>query len=339
LFRREQQRLTGIDIGSSSVKLVELTGAAPNIELERIALASIAEESPESTCERAVTVILDSNALENRKVAASVSGPHVAVRDLRFPRLAPDEIAGAVRYEGSQVIPFDIDDCYIDYSILNPEDGSAETIDVLFVAAGKSVVDSKARVIRAAGLEPRFVGVDMLILLEALLRRDDLPETVALLDVGAKCTGIGITRGGDRPFVRDLDIAGHTYTEAISAELGIPLKEAETAKVAESRRSSAVERIIQGVTGQLVGELKRSLVYYQTRGHGSRIEKIFLCGGSSRVPGLAETVKDALGMPVELWSPINDVRVDGTRFDLPSVEQLAPIVALAAALAMKEDVH
>jgi type IV pilus assembly protein PilM len=339
LFKIEQQRLTGIDIGSSSVKLVELSGVAPDLELERIALASIVEDDPDSTCERAISVILDSNTLECRRVATSVSGPSVAVRDLRFPTMAPEEIQGAVRYEGSQVIAFDINDCYMDYSILDPEDEAVDTIDVLFVAAGKTAVDSKTRMIEAAGLEPRFVGVDMLVLLEALQKRDDLPETVALLDVGSTCTGIGITRAGVQPFVRDLDIAGHTYTEAIAAELGIPLSEAETAKVAESRRSSAVERIIQGVTGQLVGELRRSLVYYQTRGHGAKIEKIFLCGGSSRVPGLAETVKEALGMPVELWSPINDVSIDGARFDLPSVEQLAPIVALATALAMKEDVH
>jgi type IV pilus assembly protein PilM len=339
LFKLDQRRLTGLDIGSSSVKLVEFSGVAPHLELERIALASIVEDDPDSTCERAISMILDSNTLECRRVATSVSGPTVAVRSLRFPNMAPDEIAGAVRYEGSQVIAFDIDDCYVDYSILASEDGNADTMDVLFVAAGKKMVDSKTRMIEAAGLEPRFVGVDMLVLLEALLRRRDLPETVALVDVGSTCTGIGITRGGDQPFVRDLDIAGHTYTEAISAELGIPIQEAETAKVAESRRSSAVERIIQGVTGQLVGELKRSLVYYQTRGHGSKIEKILLCGGSARVPGLLETVKDALGMPVELWSPISDVKVDGGRFDLPSVEQLAPIVALAAALAMKEDVQ
>lgn len=339
MFKHERHRLTGLDIGCSSVKLVELSGTAPDLNLERIALASIADESPDSTCERAISVILDANALVSKRVATSVSGPNVAVRDLRFPKLDPEEIAGAVRYEGSQVIAFDINDCYVDYSILDPEDPGADAIDVLFVAAGKTVVDSKTRMIEASGLEPRFVGVDMLILLEALLGREDLPETVALLDIGAKCTGIGIARSGARPFVRDLDIAGHTYTEAISEELGIPIQEAETAKVAESRRSSAVERIIQGVTGQLVGELKRSLVYYQTRGHGSKIEKIFLCGGSSRVPGLAETVKEALGMPVELWSPIDDVRIDGARFDLPSVEQLAPIVALATALAMKEDVH
>jgi type IV pilus assembly protein PilM len=332
-------RLTGLDIGSASVKLVEFSGTAPALELERIAIASIVGDDPASTREQAIAAILDANTLDSRRIATSVSGPNVAVRDLRFPKMAPEEIQGAVRYEGSQVIAFDIDGCYVDYSILEPEDEGADTMDVLFVAAGKAVVDSKTRMIEAAGLEPRLVGVDMLVLLEALLTRPDLPETVALLDIGSKCTGIGITSSGARPFVRDLDIAGHTYTEAISKELGLALQEAETAKVAESRRSSAVERIIQGVTGQLVGELKRSLVYYQTRGHGAKIEKIFVCGGSSRVPGLAQTIDDALGIPVELWSPINDARVDGGRFDLPSVEQLAPIVALAAALALKEDVH
>lgn len=338
MFKLEQRRLTGLDVGSSSVKLVELAGVAPNLELRKIALASIVEDDPESTRDRAISAILETNAPDCRRIATSVSGPSVAVRDLRFPTMAPDEIQGAVRYEGSQVIAFDINDCYVDYAVLEAQDEGADTMDVLFVAAGKTAVDSKTRLIEAAGLEPRFVGVDMLVLLEALLTREDLPETVALLDVGSRSTGIGITRPGGRPFVRDLDIAGHTYTEAISSELGIPMLEAETAKVAESRRSSAVERIIQGVTGRLVGEIRRSLVYYQKR-YGSKIEEIFLCGGSSRVPGLAETVGEALGMPVHVWSPINDVKVDGTRFDLPSVEQLAPIVALAAALAMKQDVQ
>lgn len=339
VFKREQNRLVGLDIGSASVKLVELRGSLPDLELKTIALVSVKNDDPDSTSERAVSMILDSNTLGSRRVAMSVSGPKVAVRDLRFPKMDPSEIQGAVRYEGSQVIAFDIDDCYVDYSILDSEDETADTMDVLFVAAGKSTVDSRTRMLDALGLEPRVVGVDMLVLLEALVTRPHLPETVAVLDVGASSTGIGITRAGFRPFIRDLDIAGDTYTEAISDSLGIPLGEAETAKVAESRRSSAVERVIQGVTGQLVGEIKRSLVYYQTRGHGSKIERVFLCGGSSRLPGLADTVQEALGIPVELWSPINEVRVDGERFDLPSVEQLAPIIALATALAMKEDVH
>jgi type IV pilus assembly protein PilM len=306
LFKLERQRLTGLDIGSSSVKLVELSGAAPNLELEKIALASIVEDDPDSTRESAISAILDSNALECRHVATSISGPNVSVRDLRFPNLAPE----------------DIDDCYMDYSIMDSSAEGPDAVDVLFVAAGKALVDSRTRMIEDAGLDPRFLGVDMLVLLEALLRRKDLPETVALLDVGATCPGIGIARPGGRPFVRDLDIAGHTYTEAISSELGIPLQEAETAKVAESRRSSAVERIIQGVTGRLVGEIRRSLVYYQKR-YGCKIDEIFLCGGSSRVPGLAETVREALGMPAHIWSPIDDVTID----------------ALATALAMKEDVQ
>lgn len=338
MFTRDQHMLTGIDMGSASVKLVELSGTPPDLELQTIALVSVMDEGPEYTCERALSMILDSNALENKRVATSVSGSNVAVRDLRFPKLASNEIQGAARYEGSQVIPFDINDCYVDYAVLGSDEPDQENVDVLFVAASKAAVDSRTRTLEAFGLDPRFVGVDMLILLEALLRREDLPETVAVLDVGAKYTGIGISRARSQPFVRDLDIAGNSYTEAISKELGIPTKEAETAKVADSKRSSAVERVIQGVTGRLVGEIKRSLVYYETRAHGSKVDRMFLCGGSSRLPGLVETVNATLGIPVELWSPISDVKIDGARFDIPSVEQLAPIAALAAALAMKRDV-
>jgi type IV pilus assembly protein PilM len=337
VFKRDQHMLTGIDMGSASVKLVELSGTPPDLELQTIALVSVVDEGPEYSCERALSMILDSNALENRKVATSVSGSNVAVRDLRFPKLAPSEIQGAVRYEGSQVIAFDIKDCYVDYTLLGSADPEEDGLNVLFVAATRAAVDTRTRILESFGLDPRFVGVDMLILLEALLRREDLPETVAVLDVGAKYTGIGITRVGAQPVVRDLEIAGNSYTEAISEELGIPIKEAETAKVADSRRSSAVERVIQGVTGRLVGEIRRSLVYYETRPHGSKVDRIFLCGGSSRLPGLIETVTESLGIPVELWSPISDVKIDGARFDIPSVEQLAPIAALAGALAMKKD--
>lgn len=340
MLNREQTRPVGLDIGTTAVKLIELSGNEPPYELETIALVSLTDiEDYAASCARAVSMILESNTIGSQRAATSVCGSNVAVRDLRFPKLDTKEIEGAVWYEGSQVIAFDINDAYVDYTVIGESASESSKMEVLFVAALKPEVDAKTRIIEASGLAPRLVGVDVLVLLDALMLRTDIPETVALIDIGAKSTGIGIARAGSPPFVRDLDIAGNAYTQAIAEELNITLAEAETAKISESGRRSEVQHVVERVNDRLVRELKRSLVYYQTREHGSEVQKMFVCGGTSRLPGLTSTASEALGIPVEHWSPIHDVKVDGSRFDLPSVEQLGPFVSLATALAMQEMGH
>jgi type IV pilus assembly protein PilM len=337
MLKRERRRLLGVDIGSTSVKIVELSGGPPSWSLESIALVPACDDGTMAPFQKAISLILQSSGTATRAAATSVSGAHVAVRDLRFPKLDKGEIEGAVWYEGGQVIAFDMKDAYVDYSVVEEPGAACDKTTVLFAAAIKSEIDAKTRTLEACGLKPLFVGVDVLVLLDALLARHDLPETVAILNVGARSTGIGVARKGSTPFVRDLDIAGNAYTRAISEALEIPFEEAETAKITGSKRDTAAEeRVLREVTGQLISELTRTMIYFQTRGHGAKIEKFFLCGGSSRLPWLASTLSESLGIPVEPWSPIDDVAVDGARFDLPSVQQLAPFVSLATALAMRE---
>lgn len=342
MITSESKKLIGLDLGTSSVKLVELSYSAGSYELERLALVPMGQGEQQTTAARALSMILESETVQNRRVATSVSGPHVAVRVLRFPQLSKGEIEGAVWYEGSQVIAFDIKDAYVDYSVLSTEEakneGDTGRTDVLFVAANKPEVDWRTSVLSKSGLEPRFVGVDMLVLLDAALMEPDVPQTVAVLHVGASSTGIGVTQGGATPFARDLEVGGNAFTHVISEALNVPMSEAETIKVTRVGWTPEVEMAVEDVIRKLVGEIHRSMMYYQTRSHGARVEKILLCGGSSRLCGLKEATEETLGIPVVSWSPMGRVRVDGGRFDLPSVEQLSPFVALATALAMRTEV-
>ncbi|MBD3348565.1 MAG: hypothetical protein GF400_05145, partial [Candidatus Eisenbacteria bacterium] len=223
MISSDGNRLIGLDMGTSSVKLVELTQSGNAFRLERLALVPLGQGESREASNRALSMLLESESVQNKRVATSVSGSHVAVRVLRFPKLSKGEIKGAVWYEGSQVIAFDIDDAYVDYQVLSREEAveseeeeTAARTDVLFVAASKPEVDWRTSVIKECGLEPRFVGVDMLVLLDAALREPDAPETVAVLHLGAASTGIGVTRGGTTPFVRDLDIGGNAFTNAIA---------------------------------------------------------------------------------------------------------------------------
>jgi type IV pilus assembly protein PilM len=211
-------------------------------------------------------------------------------------------------------------------------------MDILFVAARKEAVNAKTSVLEGVGLEPRVVGVDALVLLDALLLMDEgLTGTYGVINIGASSTSIGIAREGTVPFVRDIEIGGNNYTQAIATALSVSLDDAEKVKIMEPERELASARAIEHVTRQLVGELSRSLMYYQTRGNGTQVDSLFMCGGTSTTPGLGDAISEMAGLQVVSWSPLDGVHVDDTRFDAEAVKRLASVSSLAAALAMKQD--
>ena len=336
MLSSEPNRLIGLDLGSRSVKLVELSGTTPDFELESIAFASVEGDAPSATYVQAIRSVLETGGVCTKRVATSVCGSHVAVRSFRFPKLSAAELEGAVFYEGSQVIAFDIDDAYVDHTVLPPL-SEEEMTEVLFVAVRKENVDLRTRLVEESGLEPRVVGVDALVLLEALLLEEGLPETVAVIDIGSRSSSIGVTKRGAAPFVRDIEIAGNSFTEAIASSLGISMAEAESVKLSDSRRLPAIVGAVEDATRQLVAEVRRSLVYYQTRERGSNVDAIFICGGCSQLPGLPESIADATGIGVRRWSPLGRVRVSDEKFDRNAVCELEPTMSLAAALAMQRD--
>jgi len=327
----------GLDIGSTSVKLVELSGSPQSFTLENISVVAVPEDASVAAYERAVGLLLEGKELSTSRVATSVSGRKVAVRGMRFPALGKNELDGALRYEGSQVIAFDLNDSYLDHDVVENAEGKSELMDVLFVAARREAVDGKISVLEGAGLEPRVIGVDALVLLDALLQEDGLPETCGVICIGASNTSIGIARHGTVPFVRDIEIGGTDYTQAVATALSVTLEEAEQVKIQEPEKDLASARAIERVTRRLVGELSRSLMYYQTRQGGSQVDALYLCGGTSVIPGLGDAIAEAAGIEVVSWSPLDSVHVDEARFDTEAVKRLASVSSLAAALAMKQD--
>jgi type IV pilus assembly protein PilM len=338
LRTNEQYRgLVGVDIGSTSIKLIELSGSPGEFELENISVVAVPDDASSAAYGRAMSVLLEGRELATTRVATSVSGRKVAVRGMRFPPLAKSELDGALRYEGSQVIPFELSDSYVDHMIIKSEGEDSELQDILFVAARGEVVDAKTAILEKVGLEPRVVGVDALVLLDALLMDDEVPETCAVVNIGAVNTSIGIAHAGTVPFVRDIEIGGHDYTEAIGTALSLSLEDAEKMKIVDPEREITAMRAIENVTRRLVGELSRSLMYYQSRESAAQVDSLYLCGGSSTIPGLAEAISEVGELQVVTWSPLDSVRIDETRFDVDAVQRLSAVSSLASALAMRKD--
>jgi type IV pilus assembly protein PilM len=384
LLNRESRSLIGLDIGSTSAKVVELSLGPSGLELIDVAWTTDGYDDSDLPTVHGLRSLLGNGASPGKGAATSVCGPSVAVRSFRFPELSPEEMDGAVRYEGDQVIAFDINDAYVDYSVLTRPDESlaqpdaegpvanedaaptpdesdatdasdkanggeepdSESVatkkrpnEVLFVAATKEVVDAKTDLIRECGLEPRIVAVDALVLLDALFACADPPDTAAVLDVGARFSSLGIASQGSAPFVRDIEIAGNAFTEAIADARGVTFEEAEATKTSEDDWEPDVSAAVAAVTRRLISEISRSLTYYERREGGSKVDRMYVCGGGSRLRNLKESIASETGIEVQDWSPLGSVAVDYSRFDRALIGKLAPVVALAAALGMKGNGH
>ena len=348
MFEPRYNSLAGLDIGSTSVKVVQLSGVAKVPRLERVAVVSIDPDAdPSAATIKAIKEAVREAKLTTDKVAASVAGPLVAVRHLQFPKLSQDELKGAIHWEGSQVIPFNIEDVYIDFQILpSGGDATAEKMEVLFIAASRQVIDDRFRLIQKSGLEPRVVDIDALAMLNCFQKgRDrqgdqihtDTPTT-ALLNIGARFTNLVVINSSSRPFTRDIMIAGNNFTEAIEKATGVPFKEADDLKKQPNSISLTENTaIMESIFSKLVNEIRLSFDYFQTKEGGNKIDRILLGGGASRTLSLRGFISEALELPVDEWNPLENIEINPKKFDSQKPTELTSLLTVATGLALRKD--
>ena len=320
--------LIGVDIGTHSVKVIQLDDASEGLRVQHLAVVRYEEME---SLEQAVSSAFAESGVATRKVACSVAGPSVAVRHLQFPDLSPEELKGAVWWEGEQIIPFSMTEVYTDFQILGKDEESGMH-DVVFVAAARDLVNARSTLVRECGLDMRVLDVDGLAMVNEVHVEVEGQGAVAVVNVGARGTTLSIVDGGGIPFVRDILIAGNSFTEAISTAMEVPEREAEAMKTGDVHALSprAVDEM-EAQIRRLTEEVRTSLRYYGS--HQEReVERILLTGGSSKLSLLSRLMSDELGISVEVWNPLEGV---GMEEGLPS--EYGPELCVALGLARRRD--
>lgn len=239
----------GVDIGSTTVKVVQLKRSGANIELEKVGTAEIyagGERPGDPNAQRKAKVDAVKRALSSAKISvknsvSSVSGESIIVRYLQLPQMPENELKKALQWEAEEYIPFRLDEVNIDSMVLGKTDPSAERVDVLLVSAKKDLVEEHLSVIRDAGLTPKIVDVDSFAFLNAFEANYSAgkDECVALINIGAEITGICIFQNGVSRFSRDIPVGGDTITAAIRSHLRCTYPEAENLKLAHGANAPA----------------------------------------------------------------------------------------------------
>jgi type IV pilus assembly protein PilM len=348
-FRLGAKSVVGLDIGSSSVKAVELMPRPHGFELLNLGIAPLPAEAivdgaflNSGAIVDAIREALQSGGIKAKRAAAAVSGHSVIVKKISVPAMTLEELEESIRWEAEQYIPFDVNEVNLDFEVLQPGDTDTP-MDVLLVAAKRDLVDDYVNVISEAGLQPSVVDVAGFAVENAFEANYDTnpEEVVALVNIGAQVVNINVVVGGVPAFTRDITAGGNQYTAEIQRALSVGFEEAERIKIGEPRGADSqdvvpqeVEQAMRSVSDQLVAEITRSLDFFAATAADTRIGRVLLAGGSSRVSGLDRLFRERSGLEVELLNPLGKM-MPSTRFDPDYLEQIGPALAVGVGLALR----
>ena len=342
----KSKQVVGLDIGSSSVKAVELRQIGKDIEVFKLGIEPLAPEIlvdgaivDTGQVSNSIAKIFTENKIKTKNVATAVSGHSVIVKKLSLQPMTEEELEGNIPLEAAQHIPFDIGEVNLAYEILEtPAD--SPVMDVLLVAVKKDKILNYTNVITLAGRVPVIVDIDAFALQNVYEYNYEPPPqaTVALLNLGASIMNINIVRGRTPLFTRDVSVGGNQYTDTLQKELDLGFDEAETLKsgttlpgISEDARMP----VIKSVSEIIVLEIQRTFDFFRATAGGEQIQKLYLAGGTAKVFGLADLMKQELGIPVEQLNPFRRIKHEETGPMGELVAANGPRLAVAVGLALR----
>lgn len=325
----------GIDIGSYAIKAVELSKGKDNLKIKNFSYVELEGPDSEDNLARAIKESAAKTNIINKQVNIAISGTSVVVRFIELPHMSDEELKNAVPFEAEKYIPFNIEEVIIDHQLLIPRLGGENKMLVLLVAAKKSIVNERLKLISAAGLSAGILDVASFANVNAFLNSANRAKDgiIALVDMGAKATDINILDGDKLSFSRSIQQGGNDITKALSDALSVDLKTAEDIKINPGDRAGEVDEKIDSILRNIIDEIHLSFSYYENQS-GKTLERVLLAGGGSRIKNFSSLLKESLGIDAAPWDPTESMELDASA-DRQSLDAIKEQLGVAIGLALR----
>ena len=339
-LNKKSQPLLGIDISNSTIKVVELVaGEKTPMRLDRYIIEPIEKgsivdgniDNPEVVADALIRALKKLGS-RTRTVALALPSGAVITKRITLPAgLKDEDYESQVETEASQYIPFPIEEVNLDFQILGPTANSEDDVDVLIAASRKEKVEDRVAVAEMASLKPMVMDVEPFAARAALDHVSSfLPDhgegqILALFQIGSTLTSLAVTLNGQTIFERQSAFGGQQLTQDVVRLYGLMPEEAETKKRSGDLPDNYATDVLKPFIEQAAGEVSRALQFFYTSTPYTRVDHIFIAGGSSSVTGLVEAVSEKVGVPAEVFSPFQgmevgkDIRDRQLRLDAPSL--------------------
>ncbi len=325
-FGKSSRPLIGLDITTSSIKLIELSQSGGFYRVEAYA----AEATPPSAINE--KAIVDADAVGEairraakragaraREAAVAISGDAVITKLIQMPRsLSAHDLELQIDLQADQYIPYPMDEVSYDFEVVGPSEKDPELLDVLLVATRTENVEQRQAAVVAAGLVPRIVDVEAYALQNVChLMTHQMPSrgqgTIAVVDFGASTTTFSVLRNLIVIYTRDFAFGGTQLTEEIMRTYGLTLEEAGRAKKEGGLPSNYQPEVLDPFIDDMTQQVTRSLQFYLASGSGRETpELILVCGGCANIPGVADVIASRVGIAAERGDPLGQMKISST---------------------------
>lgn len=348
MFFTRSKGVVGLDIGSSTIKMVELKEKkGGQYQLVRLGVEPLSPEAivdgsimDSSLVVDAIQKLTQQTGVKAQSFATSVSGHSVIIKKIQLPNMAPEELAESIQWEAEQHIPFDINDVRLDYVILSGDEVGRDDMDVLLVAVKREKVNDYVSVISQSGKNPVVVDVDAFALQNAYELNYDLDplKNVALINMGAGVTNINIVARGQSVFWRDISFGGNQFTEGLQREFNLSFDQAELLKRGQAvgpYGPADARKVLDAVSVEMANEIQKTFDFFGATSSEGPVDELILSGGCALTPNLQEVLRERFGVPTEMLNPFRRVQAKESDFNRDWLNTIAPMLAISVGLAIR----
>ena len=349
ILGRQHPPMLGLDISSSSAKLVELAqDAAGNLSLERLGTEPFEKgwitdgqiDKFDEVAE-AVRRVVAKSGTRTRHVAMAMPQSAVITKKIMLPAgLREEELELQVESEANQYIPFSLDEVSLDFCVVGPAPNSPGDVEVLIAASRKDRVQDRQALAEAAGLKPVVLDIEShasrlaMTRVVAVLPNEGRDALVALFEIGADTTSLKVLRNEEMLYDRDQAFGGAQLTQLISRQYGFSFEEAEQKKLSADLPDDYEHSILAPFVDSLSQEIGRALQYFFTSTPHHKVHYVMLAGGTATLPGLKDRVTELTGFASMIVNPFDNMKI-GTAIREARVRREAPSYLTACGLAMR----
>ena len=340
-------QVLGIDISSTTVKLLELSREGDRYRVESYAVAPL---PPEAVVEKNVnqvetvgTLISDlvvRSKTRAKQAVAAVSGSAVIIKTIAMPAgLSEEDLEAQLTVEADQYIPYPLEEVALDFEELGPVPGREDQVNILLAACRQENIESRVDALEVAGLTPAIMDVEVFAMERALaLLKTQMPmanpETIAMVDIGASMTTLSVYAGGESVYTREQLFGGKQLTDEIMNRYDLSFEEAGRAKKQGGLPEDYESEVLEPFREAVVQQVSRSLQFFFSSSEYTELDCIVLCGGVAAIAGLAEIIEERLSTPTIVANPFADMSV-GSRVNAQALAKDAPAMMVACGLAMR----
>ncbi len=344
----KKKSVAGLDVGSSSVKIVELEGKINNLSLVGLGYENLPDNTivdgqimELNTVSEVIQSVCSNHQITSNQVVTGVSGHSVIIKNIVLPAMTRDELEESIDWHAEEHIPYDLSDVSLDYQVTEE---TSESTAVLIAACKRERIDNLKQAIQLSGNQPVIIDVDTFALQNCyeVNYQPDGSQVVTLLNIGASTMNVNIVRGNRSLFTRDITVGGSQFTDVLQRNLGLSFQQAEAVKrgvadASEGIEEKSIEPLMNNVTEMVAMEIQKTFDFYRaTTDDGEMtVQKILISGGGSKLAGLAEDLSEKLELPVEILDPFRSIKVDTRKFDPDYLSEIMPEMAVAVGLAVR----